>query len=482
MSACADAERKTEFSGKDDVVITDLIARARAAQARIRDYTQEQIDELCVAVGWQVYHEANIEACARLAVEETGMGNVRDKMTKHRVKVLSLLNEIRGKKTVGLIGHDRERGIRKYAKPVGVVGALTPVTNPTATPASNALAILKGGNAVIFAPHPKARQACKLACDFMRKGLRAVGAPEDLILNIEEPSVARSQELMRRVDLVLATGGAAMVKAAYSSSTPAYGVGAGNPVVIIAEDADIEDAAGKIALSKTFDFATSCSSESSLVIHADIYDQFKQALAGQGGYLLNRDQRARLEDYMWVMNAKLGKRTLNPALIARPATEIATGAGIDVPAATTMLMVEGVENGRFMGEKLSPVLALRTYTDFDQAIATVDQILEYAGLGHSCGIHTSNQDYIDRLGRTIRTSRVMVRQPHAPACGGNFFNGMPCTTTLGCGTWGGNITTENIHWKHFINVTWVSEPITPNKPADEEIFGEYWQKHGKEQV
>lgn len=238
-------------------IIDGLVKRARIAQAQVADYTQEQIDDLCRSVAWQTYCDENIKVCAETAVSETGMGNVADKITKHKVKVLgSLLESLRGK-TVGLIEEDKEKGIRKYAKPVGVIGALAPVTNPTATPASNAIAILKGRNAMILAPHPKAKRSAKVVCDFMRAGLKAVGAPEDLIQFIAEPTLELSQELMRQVDLVLATGGPGVVKAAYSSGKPAYGVGAGNAIAIVAEDADIEDAARKIHLSKVFDNATS---------------------------------------------------------------------------------------------------------------------------------------------------------------------------------------------------------------------------------
>ncbi|MCF7848817.1 MAG: aldehyde dehydrogenase family protein, partial [Kiritimatiellales bacterium] len=206
-------------------IIGELVGRARAAQAQVADYTQKQIDDLCRSVAWETYCDENIKVCAETAVDETGMGNVADKITKHKVKVMgSLIESLKGK-TVGLVDEDPVLKIKKYAKPVGVVGALTPVTNPTATPASNALAILKGGNAVVFGPHPKAIRSAEVVCGFMREGLRKVGAPEDLVQYVPEPTLELSQELMKQVDLVLATGGPGVVKAAYSSGTPAYGVG-----------------------------------------------------------------------------------------------------------------------------------------------------------------------------------------------------------------------------------------------------------------
>lgn len=464
----------------NEEIIAGLVAKARAAQKQIENYTQQQIDDVCLAVGWQVYKDDNIAACAKIAVEETGMGVYEHKLTKHKVKVLGVCKDIKGAKSVGLIERDEAKGLFKYAKPVGVVGALTPVTNPTATPASNTVSILKGRNAVIFAPHPKAKNACKVVCDFMRQGLKNAGAPVDLIQFIEEPSIDLSQELMKQVDLVMATGGGAMVKSAYSSGTPAYGVGPGNPVIVVAEDADLTDAAMKITISKTFDNATSCSSDNSIVIQNSVFDAMQKELVKQGGYMCSDEEKEKLEKWIWVPNKK-GHIGLNPKIVAQPVATIAKGAGIDVPQGTKMLMVMGYEPGveRFSGEKISPVMTLWKYETIDDAIDIITKIHNYGGLGHSAGIYTSNADYIDKMGQALKVSRIMVRQAHAPSCGGNFHNGMPSTVTLGCGTWGGNITTENISWKHFINITWVSEPITPVKPTEDQMWGDIWKKYGK---
>ncbi len=462
-------------------IIKILVDKARAAQALVANYTQEQIDEVCQAVAWQVYCDENIALLAKAAVEETKMGVVEDKMKKHKGKVMGTMKDLMTGKTVGLIEKDEAKGISKYAKPIGVVGALTPVTNPTATPSANALSILKGRNAVIFAPHPSAKHCTKMAVDFMRAGLKKVGAPEDLIQIIEEPSIELTNELMQQVDLVVATGGGPMVKAAYSSGTPAYGVGPGNSVQIIAEDADVVDAAAKIAMSKSFDNATSCSSENSIIVHVDIYDQLIAELTKNNGYLCNDEEKKKLEAWMWVPNKK-GHVGLNPKIIARAATKIASDAGLQVPDDVKMLMVEGelpVVNDHFADEKLSPVLAIWKYTDFEEGFQILKDLTDNAGRGHSCGIHSFNQEYIEALGQRMLTSRIMVRQPQAQSNGGNLANGMPSTPTMGCGTWGGNITTENIHYKHFINVTWVSEPITPVKLTDEDVWGKLWEKYGK---
>jgi sulfoacetaldehyde dehydrogenase len=465
----------------DKTNISRLVDRARAAQRIVENYSQEQIDNVCLSVAWQVYNDVNVQACARGTVEETGMGRYEDKITKHKVKILCVIHDVIGVKSVGIIEEDQEKKITKYAKPVGVVGALTPVTNPTATPASNAVSILKGRNAVIFAPHPKGRKSCALVCGFMRQGLRKVGAPEDLIQYIEEPSVELTGELMRQVDRVLATGGGAMVKAAYSCGTPAYGVGAGNPVIIVCEDADIKDAARKIRISKTFDYATSCSSDNSVVIHKTVFDGMVEAFKAEGGYLCNPEESERLEKWLWIANPKTGQVGLNPKIIAVSAKRIADGAGIRVPDSTTMLMVIGEKpgQGHYSGEKLSPVMTLWKYETFDEAVEIQRKITEYAGIGHSCGIFTFNKDYTNTLALAAKTSRIMVRQPQAPANGGNFFNGMPSTVSLGCGSWGGNITSENITWKHFINTTWVSEPFDPVKPSEEAVWGGFWKQFGK---
>lgn len=464
-------------------IIAEYLQRARAAQVIVAEYTQREIDDLCLSVAWEVYNDENIAVLAKLAVESTGMGNVPDKITKHKVKVLGVLRDIIGAKTIGLIEHDKETGISKYAKPVGVVGALLPVTNPTATPASNGLGILSGGNAVIFAPHPRAAAASAKAIEFMRRGLRRVGAPEDLVQIVREPSIPRTTEVMRQVDLVVATGGGGMVKAAYSSGTPAYGVGPGNAVQIIAEDADLADAVAKIAFSKAFDNATSCSSENSIIIHESHYEAaltlFQER---EHSYLVTGHERKKLEHWMWRPNKK-GVVVLNPEIIAHGACVIAAGAEISVPEDTRILIVEGtmpLEEDRFAGEKLAPVLTLYRYRNFPESVEILTRLTDNAGTGHSCGIHTFNRGYIDHLGHTMKTSRIMVRQAQAPANGGNFFNRMPSTVTLGCGTWGGNITTENIHWRHFINVTWVSEPVTAVRPTDDEVWGDFWARHAKD--
>lgn len=457
--------------------VEEAVARARAAQAAVEDWSQEQVDAMIAAVGWAVYRREHAEACARMACDETGMGVYEHKLLKHQKKTLGTLRDLHGVKSVGLIEEDRTRGLLKFAKPVGVVAALTPVTNASSTLCCNGLSILKGRNAVIFAPHPSAKQTATLTCGYMRAGLDQTGAPADLVQSIAEPSIALTQALMKEVDLIVATGGAAMVKSAYSSGTPAYGVGAGNSVCVVDETADLADAARKIAQSKTFDNATSCSSENSLVIQTATFDRMVRCLEAEGGYFCSPAERERLKGLMWPDGSHLNKQ-----VPGRSARRIAESAGLVVPDATRFLMVSGESVGPqdpFSGEKLSPVLALWRFQEFAEAIDYVQRITTFVGRGHSCSIHTTREERVRELGLRARVSRIMVRQPQCYANSGDYVNGMPFSLTLGCGTWGGNIASENITWKHFVNTTWVSLPIEPVVPSEEALFGHHWRTHGK---
>ncbi|HEY3605428.1 MAG TPA: aldehyde dehydrogenase family protein, partial [Sporichthyaceae bacterium] len=434
--------------------IADLVARARAAQAQIADWTQEQVDELCTAVAWAVARPERVEALAKLAVDEGGFGTYEDKVFKINRRVLGALADILPVQTVGVVERDEARGLVKIAKPVGVVAALIPTTGPDATPPLKTLFALKGRNAIIMSPHPRTAGTTAAAVDHMREACRQVGAPEDLVQMIATPSVARTQELMRQADLVVATGGAGMVKAAYSSGTPAYGVGVGNAVHVVDETADLADAAAMIAAAKTFDLATSCLADNAVVVHDSVHNQLRDALVALGGYVCDDEEKTALQKAMWPDGGHIP--TID--VVARPAVEIAARAGFDVPADTTFLIV--AEDGAgpdhpFSGEKLSVVLALYTYRgDIQHAVDTVNAITDYQGLGHTCGIHTSNDANVDALAHGTRTARVMVNQ-NLNEGAGSPRNGLPFTLSLSCGTWGGNITTENVNARHFVNLTWV---------------------------
>ncbi len=456
-----------EMSAKE--YVAGLIKRARAAQETIESYSQEQVDQLVKAIAWVASKEENAKKIAALAVEETQLGNYNGKYTKMTKKVKGALRDIKDEKTVGVIERDPAKGLIKIAKPVGVIGAIAPTTNPEATPVIKSMCAIKGRNAIVMAPHPRAKKTNKMVVDLMREALKKYGAPEDLIVTVEEPSVEISGEVMKQCDLIVATGGTPMVKSAYSSGTPAYGVGTGNAVIIIDETADIKDAAHKIMLSKTFDYATSCSAENSLLIQESIYDKVVEALKEEGGYLCDSAEKEKVQSALWV-DGHLSRK-----VVAQPASTIAKEAGITIGDDKSFIMVEetGIGEGYpFTGEKLCVVVALYKYSEFEEAIEKVNAITGYQGKGHSCGIHSTNEDHILELGLKTKVSRIMVRKPQCYGNTGDWVNGMPFTMTLGCGTWGGNITSENLSWKHFINTTWVASPIEPVIPSDEELFGD----------
>ena len=457
--------------------VAALVARARAAQEAIADWDQDRVDELVTAVAWAIVRKDNAETLAQLAVDEGGFGTYADKLTKIQRRVNGLLADMQGMQTVGVIEEDPSRGLVKIAKPVGVVAALIPTTGPDATPPMKALMALKGRNAIIVAPHPRTRKTSELSVDLMRAACAQVGAPEDLILSLTSPSLDKTRELMRQADLVVATGGAGMVKAAYSSGTPAYGVGVGNSVHVVDETADLDDAAAMITAAKTFDLATSCLADNSLIVADQVYDALLDKLKASGGYLCDAEEKARLQQVMWPEGGEI------PSLdvIAKSATHIAGLAGIDIPAGTSFLMVEEDGTGPehpFSGEKLSVVLAVYRYGGaISEAIDIVNDITAYQGLGHTCGIHTTRDDHVDALANGTRTARVMVNQSLNEGAG-SARNGLPFTLSLSCGTWGGNITTENVNARHFVNLTWVSRPIAPKTISEDALYANHWDKYG----
>lgn len=444
-----------------------LIDRARAAQKQIHDYTQEQVDILVKALAWAAVKEENAKAIAEMAVSESRLGNYEGKYTKLQKKIRGALRDMLDQKSVGIIEEDTARGLIKIAKPVGVIGALIPCTNPEATPVFKAMSAIKGRNAIVMAPHPRTKGTNTFIVQLLRSVLKKYNAPEDLIIGMENPSMEASSELMKQCDLIIATGGAGLVKAAYSSGTPAYGVGAGNAVVVVDETADLKDAAHKIKLSKTFDYATSCSSDNSIVVVESVYDELLTLLQEEGGYLTNENEKAALQKVMWEDGH------LSRHIVAQPAETIAKLAGISIDPSKSFIMVQETGIGEaypFSGEKMSVVLTVYKVKTFEEAIETVNKITAYQGMGHSCGLHTTNQQHVIEIGLKTNVSRIMIRQPQCYGNTGNWDNGMPFTMTLGCGSWGGNITTENITWKHMINTTWISMPIEPVIPDDNVLF------------
>jgi len=456
-----------------------LIERARKAQHAIEGYSQAQADELVTSIAWSVVRQDHAEALASLAVDEGGFGNYADKVTKIRNRIMGTLADMASVKTVGIVEEIPEKGLIKIAKPVGIVAALIPTTGPDATPPLKTLLALKGRNAIIIAAHPRTQKTTALVVDYMREACVQVGAPADLVQLIGQPSLARTQELMRQADLIVATGGESMVKAAYSSGTPAYGVGVGNSVHVVDETADIADAAKSIAAAKTFDYATSCLADNAVVAAADIYQGLLAALVGCGAYVCNADEKALLKQLMW---PEFAAAIPAVAVIAKPATQIAELAGFTIPEDRRFLIVEEDGTGPgypFSGEKLSVVLALYRYDDgIENAIRLVNAITDYQGRGHTCGIHTQLDGHAMALAMATKTARVLVNQ-NLNEGAGSLRNGLPYTLSLSCGTWGGNITTENVNARHFINLTGVSRPIEARPLDEHSLFREHWDKYGK---
>jgi sulfoacetaldehyde dehydrogenase len=450
--------------------VAQLIARSRAAQAQIEHYTQAQIDRLIRGMVWAVAQPGVAEKIAQQTVDETQLGNYAGKFLKISRKTRATLMDILDDKSVGIIEEDTVRNLVKIAKPVGVIGALSPSTNPEATPVIKAISAVKGRNSIIIAPHPRAKVTNAMICNLMRDALVKLGAPADLVIPIETPSVEKTNEVMKQCDRILATGGAPMVIAAYSSGTPALGVGAGNAVITVDDTADLDDAAEKIRISKTLDLAASCSSDNAVILFDSIYDTMLAKLKAKGGMVLDEAAKAKLQASLWVDGA------INAKIVAQTPQFIGKFAGFDVPEAVQFFMVPETGFGAdhpFSGEKMTVTMALYRAKDIDEAIALTNGIQSYQGRGHSCGIYSTSDANIMKLANETYTSRVMVNQPQSASNSGNLWNGMRQTFSLGCGSWGGNATNNNITWRDLINETWVSKPLAVPKvlPSDEELFG-----------
>jgi sulfoacetaldehyde dehydrogenase len=451
--------------------LDDAFARAREALAIIETYDQARVDRLCQAVAWAVANKQSFTRLVAMGIAESGLGDSETRMNK-RMKIRGVLRDALRQRSVGVIEELPELGIVKYGKPAGVVACVVPTTNPDLTPAGNAIYAIKARDVVIFAPHPRSKKTSFETVRLMREALEREAAPPDILQCLTRVNIAMSQAVMARADLVIATGGQAMVGAAYSSGTPAYGVGAGNATMIIDETANIEEAALHTRLSKTSDFGSGCSADGNLLIEASVFDRMIAQLQREGGHLASETEKAALRKVMWdAENHRL------PDTVAIAPQRLAAAAGFSIPADRKFIVVHGDGIGRahpFSGEKLTTLLAVYKYEGFDQALELMRRIYEVGGKGHSCGIYSFDRDHIHRLALAAPVSRIMVRQPQSRANAGAFNNGMPMTSSLGCGTWGRNIVSENVHLKHYMNTTWVSVPIKEDRPSDQELFGEFY--------
>ncbi|MFC1881967.1 aldehyde dehydrogenase family protein [Thermodesulfobacteriota bacterium] len=456
--------------------IQEMYARARKAFREIEYWPQETVDEMVQAVAWELLREDVRHKLGHMAVDESGIGNAEDKVNKIKNKTLGTLYDMRNAKTCGMIEENKALGIRKFAKPIGVIANVVPCTNPESTICCLALSTLKTRNAQIVSPHPRTQKTSYETVQHVRRALEKIGAPVDLVQCIEKTSHAKTSELMAHCDYAVATGGAALVKVVYASGKPAQTVGAGNVVSIVDETADLQVSAHKIRLSKIANNSASCSSENAVALYESIYDDMIQALKAEGGYMCDTEEREKLRQYMWPDGVHL-----NREIVAKPVAFIAENAGLTVPEGTRFLMVVGEKIGpedRFSGEKISLVLTVWKWTDFDEMLDRLEEILKFSGEGHSTSIHTENDERRVKLALRANVGRIVCNMPHAHANSGGWNTGLPTTDTLGCGSWAGNIFSGNINWENFLNCTLLSIPKEEYIPTVEELCGEYLEKWG----
>ena len=458
--------------------VAALVARGRAAMQAFAGAGQARVDEAVTALAWSIYKPEHAKELAELAVRDTGMGNVADKISKNQRKTFGTLRDLLRARTVGVIEELPALGLVKYAKPVGVVAAITPSTNPSATAVNKAMMAVKGRNAVIVSPSPGGLATGTRTVQLMREGLERIGAPADLVQVLPEPATkSLTRALMEACDLVVATGSQSNVRAAHRSGTPAIGVGAGNVPVIIDETADLNAAARKICASKSFDNATSCSSENSLIIVDAVYDEALRALQAAGGYLADDTERDLIARTHWE-GGRISRRVL-----AKAAAVFARETGLPEHAGQSrFFMVEETGTGPeypFSDEKLSLVLAVYRVPDFAAAIAQVRAILDFRGRGHSCGIHTADMVRARQLAEQLDVVRVLVNMAHTFGNGGGFDSGLNFTLSMGCGTWQGNSISENLSYRHFINVTHLATTIPEDRPSEAALFGAHWARYGR---
>jgi len=462
---------KTPINEEQQQELDQCFERAQKALAIIETYDQARVDRLCQAVAWAVSNKKTFTRLVAEGIAESRLGDPDSRMGK-RMKIRGILRDALRQKSVGIIEEIPEKGIVKYGKPAGIVACIVPTTNPDLTPAGNAIYGIKARDAVIFSPHPRAKKTSFETVRLMREALEKEGAPPDLLQCLTKVNIPMSQALMARADLVIATGGQPMVRAAYSSGTPAYGVGAGNSTMIIDETANVEEAALNTRLSKTSDYGSGCSADGNLIIQESIFEVMLAQLQKEGGYLANDEEKGALKKAMWDDE---GHRLADTVAIAPQ--KLAEAAGFSIPADRKFIFVrgDGIGKGHFYSaEKLTTLLAVYKYGTFDEALTMMRAIYNVGGKGHSCGIYSFSQEHIHQLAMAAPVSRMMVRQPQSKANAGAFNNGMPMTSSLGCGTWGGNVISENVHLKHYMNTTWVSVPIKEDRPSDQELFGAFY--------
>ena len=449
------------------MTIAELMTRARAAQAIFeRDFNQAQVDAVVREIGKTVYDHA--EELAKMAVEETRMGVYEDKVAKNRGKAKGVWYDLKGKQSMGVVSVDPVTDLITVLKPVGVVAAITPTTNPIVTPMSKSMFAVKGKNAIIVAPHPRSKKCSAYTIELINKAIAKFNVPEGLIQCITEPSIELTQELMRSCDVVLATGGMAMVKSAYSSGKPSYGVGAGNVQVIMDRGIDFDKAAATIIQGRIFDNGIICSGEQSFIYPKDCKEEIFNAFKKHGAYVVPASERNA------VVGAIFEDGHIAGDVVGQSTQFLAKKAGITIPEGTRVIVIESIGYGaadEISKEKMCPVLAAFPCDKFEEAITIAKTNLQLEGNGHSAGIHSNDEEHIRQVGESLTVSRVVVNAPVSKTAGGAMASGLACTNTLGCGSWGNNTLSENLTYKHLLNTTRVAR-LSPKVhiPTDEELW------------
>jgi len=449
--------------------VKELIENARKAQQLFETWPQEDVDKAVRAIGKAVYD--NAVPLAELAVEETKMGNVEDKIKKNMGKPKVTWQKLKGKKSRGVIRYIEEEGIVEVAKPIGVIGAITPVTNPIMTPIHNAMIALKGGNAIIVCPHPKGFESGKKTVEVMRKALKEIGAPEDLVQVVGEASIEVSSFIMSGADACVSTGGPGMVKAAYSSGKPAFGVGAGNVQSLFDEDADIVDAVKKTITGRIYDNGVLCTCEQTIHVPASKEAEVIAAFKEGGAYVVT--DPAEVEKFR---SAVFPGGAMEKEVVGTTPVSIAARAGVEIPADTKLIVVRVEKAGKdepLSKEKLFPVLAMYVYDGWEKGVETASANIDNEGTGHSCAIHSFTKENIEYAAEHIRVSRFVVNQIGSNSLGGTLANGLNPTGTLGCGSWGHNSISENLWFHHLINISRIAYEI-PDAPGLKLTDDEIW--------
>ncbi|MFN2339775.1 MAG: aldehyde dehydrogenase family protein [Halanaerobium sp.] len=445
-----------------------MVENAKKAQKEFeKNFGQEEVDQIIKDITKLVYDRA--EEFAKMIYEETNMGIYEDKVKKHLGKAKIMWKGLKGRKSMGIIERDEEKGLVTFAKPVGVVAALTPVTNPVVTAMNNIVNAIKGKNSIIVSSHPASLKSAVYSIDLFNEILSSYNAPENLVQIIKEPSIEKTNELMAACDVVVATGGHAMVKAAYSSGRPSYGVGQGNVQCIVDRDAELKEAVKTIITGRTFDNGIICSGEQTSILPEEKYEEAVEIFKANKVYYIEDDQeKAKLADVLFPDGH------INKKMVGQPAPKIAAEIGLDIPEDTVMLLIKGDKENKtdvFRKEKIFPVNTAYAYSDLDEAIDIAQTNLNIEGTGHSVAVHSHNEKNIEKIAEAVTVSRVIVNAACSLTVGGSFTNGLEPTTTLGCGTWGNNSISENFYFKHLLNTTKIAYLLEDVEvPSDEEFW------------